>query len=89
MGGTIADVHDFFNTYTLRQHQLEVVDHGKDLGVTMDVDLTLINIYQIRLIRFKRQLEVIQDIQRRTISNYWSSGTSNLIDRTFFMPYNL
>ena len=39
MGKTIADLHDIFNPFTLRQHQLEVVDHKKDLGVTMDVDL--------------------------------------------------
>ena len=39
MGKTIADLHDIFNPYTLRQHQLEVVEHEKDLGVTMDVDL--------------------------------------------------
>ena len=39
MGRTIGDLHDICNPYTLRQHQLEVVDHEKDLGVTMDVDL--------------------------------------------------
>ena len=39
MGKTIADLHDIFNPYTPRQHQLEVVDQEKDLGVTMDVDL--------------------------------------------------
>ena len=39
MGKTIADLPDIFNPYTLRQHQLGVVDHEKDLGVTMDVDL--------------------------------------------------
>ena len=39
MGRTIADLHDIFNPYTLRQRQLEVVDHEKDLEVTMDVDL--------------------------------------------------
>ena len=39
MGKTIVDLHDSFNPYTFRQHQLEVVDHEKDLGVTMDVDL--------------------------------------------------
>ena len=39
MGWTIADLHDIFNYYTLRQHQLEIVDPEKDLGVTTDIEL--------------------------------------------------
>ena len=40
MDKTIADLHDICNPYTLSQHQLEVVDHEKDIGVTADFDLT-------------------------------------------------
>ena len=107
MGKTIADLHDIFNPYTLRQHQLEVVDHEKDLGVTMDVDLifdkhisnkinkangivglirksfihldeeSFLRLYKalvrphleyansVWAPRFKRQVEVIENVQRR------------------------
>ena len=34
-----ADLLDLFNPYTLRGHQLEVVDHEKDLGVIVDCEL--------------------------------------------------
>ena len=107
MGKTIADLHDIFNPYTPRQHQLEVVDHDKDLGVTMDVDLifdkhisnkinkangsvglirrsfihldeeSFLRLYKalvrphleyanpVWAPRFKRQAEVIENVQRR------------------------
>ena len=107
MGKTIADLHDIFNPYTLKQHQLKVVDHEKDLRVTMDVDLifdkhisnkinkangivglitrsfihldeaSFLRLYKVlfrpylkyansvRAPRFKRQVEVIENVQRR------------------------
>ena len=40
MGKPRAELFDLFNPYTLRGHQLEVVDHEKDLGVIIDCELT-------------------------------------------------
>ena len=40
MGKPRAELFDWFNPYTLRSHQLEVVDHEKDLGVIIDCELT-------------------------------------------------
>ena len=40
IGKPRAELFDLFNPYTLRGHQLEFVDHEKDLGVIIDCELT-------------------------------------------------
>ena len=62
-----ADLHDIFNPYTPRQHRLEVheVYSEKDLGLTVDADLILMNLYQIRLLTQTGSQEV-----RRSVTTF-------------------
>ena len=74
MGKTIADLHDIFNLYTFRQHQLEVVDQEAWSGghsYTWMKSLFCVCIKHLEYansvwaLMFKRQVEVIENVQRK------------------------
>ena len=67
MGKPRAELFDLFNPYTLRSHQLEVVDHEKDWRVIIDCELT----FHLHIAEKVNKANMVLGIIKKLFSTSW------------------